>query len=181
MTVSTSGYESQTLAVGFVDLAGSTSLAGRLDFAGLGAVLREFEATVSDTVVRHRCRVVKFIGDEVMFTSRNATSALKAAVDLVELFRQHPRIPPVRAGIAFGAVLTREGDYFGSVVNLAARMVAVAEPDAVLIDSTLRSELSAAEWVMEDAGTPSLKGFDSPVHLFRVAQHIPAQTSHRPD
>jgi class 3 adenylate cyclase len=181
MTVSTAGYESQTLAVGFVDLAGSTSLAGRLDFAELGAVLREFEATVSDTVVRHRCRVVKFIGDEVMFTSRNATSALKAAVDLAEHFKQHPRIPPVRAGVAFGAVLTREGDYFGSVVNLAARMVAEAEPNSVLIDSTLRSELSAAEWVMEDAGTRSLKGFDSAVHLFRVAQHVPATPRIDPD
>jgi class 3 adenylate cyclase len=180
MSESTAGYESQTLAVGFVDLAGSTSLAGRLDFAELAAVLREFEATVSDTLVRHGCRVVKFIGDEVMFTSRNATSALKAAVDLAEVFRQHARIPPVRAGVAFGAVLTREGDYFGSVVNLVARLVAVAEPNSVLIDSTLRSELSVAEWEMEDAGSPSLKGFDSPVHLFRVAQHIPAETSHRP-
>jgi class 3 adenylate cyclase len=170
---STAGYESQTLAVGFVDLAGSTSLAGRLDFAELGAVLREFEATVSDTVVRHRCRVVKFIGDEVMFTSRNATSALEAAVELAELFKQHPRIPPVRAGLAFGPVLTREGDYFGSVVNLAARMVAVAGPSSILIDSHLRSQLSALEWVTEDAGSPTLKGFDIPVAVFRVARHIP--------
>jgi class 3 adenylate cyclase len=170
-SVSTAGYESQTLVVGFIDLTGSTSLAKRLDFAELGAVLREFEATVSDTVVRHRCRVVKFIGDEVMFTGRSATSALGAAVELAELFRQHPRIPPVRAGLAFGPILTREGDYFGSVVNLAARMAAVAGPNSVLIDSTLRSQLSDPEWVIEDAGTPSLKGFDAPMPLFRVARH----------
>jgi class 3 adenylate cyclase len=174
-SVSTGGYESQTLAVGFVDLAGSSSLSRRLDFAELGAVLREFEATVSDTVVRHRGRVVKFIGDEVMFTSRNATSALAAALELSQLFEQHPRIPPVRAGLAFGPVLTREGDYFGPVVNLAARMVAVAGPNSILIDSTLRSQLSEREWAMQDAGSPSLKGFDTPVRLSRVVQHFPAQ------
>jgi class 3 adenylate cyclase len=170
--VATAGYESQTLAVGFVDLVGSTAIASRLDFAELGAVLREFEAAVSDTVVRHRGRVVKFIGDEVMFTTRTATSGLEAAVDLSEIFKNHPRIPPVRVGLAFGPVLTREGDCFGSVVNLAARIVTVANPDSILIDSTLRAQLSAPEWEFQDAGSHFLKGFDSPVPLFRVARDL---------
>jgi len=170
--ISTAGYESQTLAVGFLDLVGSTALASRLEFAELGAVLREFEAAVSDTIVRHRGRVVKFIGDEVMFTTRTAASGLEAAVALSELFKQHPRIPPVRVGLAFGPVLTREGDCFGSVVNLAARIVTVAEQDSILIESTLRAQLSAPEWEFEDAGSSFLKGFNSPVSLFRVARHI---------
>jgi adenylate cyclase len=116
---------------------------------------------------------VKFIGDEVMFTTRTATSGLEAAVDLSELFKNHPRIPPVRVGLAFGPVLTREGDCFGSVVNLAARIVTVAIPDSILIDSTLRAQLSDREWEIEDAGSPFLKGFNSPVPLFRVARSAP--------
>ena len=115
---------------------------------------------------------MKFIGDEVMFTTRTAASGLEAAVALSELFKQHPRIPPVRVGLAFGPVLTREGDCFGSVVNLAARIVTVAEQDSILIESTLRAQLSAPEWEFEDAGSSFLKGFNSPVSLFRVAKHI---------
>jgi class 3 adenylate cyclase len=49
----------------------------------------------------------------------------------------------------------------------------VADPNSVLIDGSFRSQLSAAEWVLQDAGTPSLKGFDTPAPLFRVAQHTP--------
>jgi adenylate cyclase len=161
------------LAVGFVDLVGSTSLASRLDFAELGAVLREFEAAVSDTVVRHQGRVVKFIGDEVMFTTRTATSGVEAAVDLSDLFRNHPRLPPVRVGLAFGPVLIREGDCFGSIVNLAARIVTVANPDSILIDSALKTQLSARDWEIEGAGHPLLKGFSSPVPVFRVARYVP--------
>jgi class 3 adenylate cyclase len=164
----TVGYEVQTLAVGFADLVGSTELARSLDFADLCSILREFEGTAADIVVRHRGRVVKLIGDEIMFTAGDATGAVAAAANLIEAFRNHPHLPPARAGLAFGQVLTREGDCFGPVVNLAARVVSLADADSVLADTALVSQLSTMEWTVREEGSKELRGFDAPVPVFRV-------------
>jgi adenylate cyclase len=136
------GFETQPLAVGFVDLVGSSALARRLSTRELGAVLTEFENLAWDTVTARGGRVVKLIGDEILFTARDEAAACAIALDLSAMFARHPRVPEVRAGVAAGNVLLRDGDVFGPVVNIAARFVKLARP----------SELVAPRAVAEAAG-----------------------------
>ena len=65
--------------------------------------------------------MVKLIGDEILYTAPDATSACAIALDLADTFRDHPIVPPVRVGLAGGQVMLLDGDVFGPVVNLADR------------------------------------------------------------
>jgi adenylate cyclase len=163
------GYESRDLVVGFVDLVGSTELAARLSTAELGAALSRFEGTASDLVVRHGGRVIKLIGDEILFTAPDGPTGVRLAVALVDAFAADPVVPHVRAGLAGGPVLIRDGDCFGPVVNLAARIVGTATSDEVLVDTSLGEPLAADGWAVEPLPPRALKGFAEPVPLLRVA------------
>lgn len=158
----------QILAIGFVDLVGSTALAARLSTAELSAALSAFESTACDTVIAHGARVVKLIGDEVMFTTADPAAAAAIAHDLTDAFASHAVLPPVRSGIAFGEVVTRDGDCFGKVVNLAARIVDCAAPGDVLVDHAMARAVAPAGWPATPAGCETLKGFDEPVALLRL-------------
>ena len=165
-----SGFEMQTLAVGFIDLVGSTELAQILPTRELGSALTEFETRAADAVVSRRGRVVKLIGDEVMFVAPDAATACEIALEVAEACTGHAVLPPARAGIAGGDVLTRDGDYFGPVVNLAARVVKAAEPGSVSVPGTLQETLEAAGFRCDPAGVFALKGIDADVALVRVSR-----------
>lgn len=162
------GFEVQKLAVGFVDLVGSTLLAQQLPAGELGRALTEFETFVADTVISGAGRVVKLIGDEVMFVAPDAAVACRIALEVSKGLAGHNVLPPVRAGIAHGEVLSRDGDYFGPVVNLAARVVKAAEPGSVSVPADLRDPLESAGFVCEPAGTHTLKGVEPEVALISV-------------
>jgi class 3 adenylate cyclase len=159
-----SGYETQPMCVGFVDLVGSSALALRLSTGELGGVLTEFENIASDSVTAMGGRVVKLIGDEVLYTAGDASSACTIALNLAAAFDQHPVIPQVRAGIAAGEVLLRDGDVFGPVVNLAARAVKLAAPGEVVTPT----ELAAAAGVKAQPLTGQLTDLAPDVELCRL-------------
>jgi adenylate cyclase len=160
--VAESGYETRRLAVGFVDLVGSTTLALRLSTRELGAVLTEFENLATDAVTAAGGRVVKLIGDEILFTAGDEPAACSIAFELARTFEEHPRLPAVRVGLACGLVTLRDGDVFGPVVNLAARAVKVAEPGEVVTEPTVAS---AAELPADPLGPRRLHGFGDDVEL----------------
>ncbi len=132
LDVDLDGFERRQLVVGFVDLVDSTMLGERLGLGELGAALTDFEHISSETVTEGGGRVVKLIGDEIMYTAVDARAASSIALELTDAFRHHPTIPPVRAGLASGEVMLRDGDVFGPVVNLASRAVKVASPGEVV-------------------------------------------------
>lgn len=150
--------------IGFADLSGFTALTQLLTPTELSTLLNEFNATVSDVVHSDGGRVVKFIGDEVMWVSSTPEALAQAAVDLVD----HPKAREaglrVRAGLGYGEVLAINGDYFGNTVNLAARLVAAAAPEQILATSAVRDELPEWSAVVQDPLT--LKGFDAPVTAY---------------
>jgi len=150
--------------VGFADLSGFTALTQALTPAQLSDLLNEFAGTVTDVVHADGGRVVKFIGDEVMWVSASPGQLVKAATDLVDHPRAREEGLQVRAGLAYGSVLAINGDYFGNPVNLAARLVAAAAPGQILADSALRDELPDRPAVAH--GPLTLKGFDEPVTAF---------------
>jgi class 3 adenylate cyclase len=150
--------------VGFADLSGFTALTQALTPAQLSELLNQFAGTVSDVVHADGGRVVKFIGDEVMWVSSAPERLARAAVDLVEHPKAREEGLQVRAGLAFGTVLAINGDYFGNPVNLAARLVAAAAPGQILATSELRDKLP--DWPAVAQGPLNLKGFDAPVTVF---------------
>ncbi|MBK5287656.1 MAG: hypothetical protein JJE46_04225, partial [Acidimicrobiia bacterium] len=120
------------LAVGFVDLVGFTPLSRNLTPAQLAELVESFEMNANEIVALAGGRVVKHIGDEVMFSAVDAASAARIARSLVQRFTEHHGVAP-HAGIAYGAVLGRGGDFYGPVVNLASRITDIAVPDEILV------------------------------------------------
>jgi adenylate cyclase len=158
------GYETRRMCVGFVDLVGSTALAQRLSTRELGAVLTEFEHVAVDTVTSAGGRVVKLIGDEVLYTASDEASACEIALTLATTFAEHPVVPTARASVAAGDVVLRDGDVFGPIVNLAARAAKVAAPGEVVAPAAVAA---AAGIPAEPVGHEALEGFDD-VELCRL-------------
>jgi class 3 adenylate cyclase len=154
--------------IGFADLSGFTALTQLLTPEELSLLLNEFNATVSDVVHADGGRVVKFIGDEVMWVSSTPEQLAKAAVDLVDHPKAREAQLQVRAGLAYGQVLAINGDYFGNTVNLAARLVAAAAPGQILATSAVRDELPEWPAVVQDPLT--LKGFEAPVTAYDMSR-----------
>lgn len=131
--------EGPAVAVGFADLVGFTSLTEQLSDTETAELIERFEVLATDIVVGGGGRVIKMIGDEVMFTS-NVEQIGEIALSLAEAFAS-PDVPSVRVGAACGAVLSQGGDLFGPVVNLAARAVIAARPGSVLVSPALADAL----------------------------------------
>ncbi len=129
------------LAVGFADLVGFTRLTRRLEEEELGELVESFETTAADLVAAHGGRLIKTLGDEVLFAADDAGTAAEIALRLIEAMGQDETMPALRVGIAFGTVTTRMGDVFGTTVNLASRLTSIAPKDAVLVDGAFAAEL----------------------------------------
>ena len=150
--------------IGFADLTGFTALSQQLSATELSELLVEFAGAVSDVVLSDGGRIVKFIGDEVMWVSSTPEKLAKVAFDLVEHQEARQAGLQVRAGLGYGSVLAIAGDYFGTPVNLAARLVGAAAPGQILVSTDVRDEL--ADWPAIPQEPLVLKGFDTPVTAY---------------
>ena len=154
-------------AVGFVDLVRSTTLVQELSPSELAIALNAFEQLAVETVGARRGRVVKTIGDEVMFVVRDATAACDTALALRDAVSADSRLPSVRGGIASGELVLGYGDFYGVEVTRAARAVKAASPGGVLVTGAIKDAVGDG-FMFESVGTPELRGFDEPVELFTV-------------
>jgi adenylate cyclase len=135
--------EEKPLSVGFVDLAGFTKLSRSLSRMQLSRLTETFEQTASGVVADRGGRVVKMIGDEIMFYAQDAGTAADISCGLIEALAELEDMPPVHAGVATGPVLLRFGDVYGSTVNIAARLTGIARPDTLLVDKTTSDALES--------------------------------------
>lgn len=131
-------------AVGFADLVQFTRLSQDLSGAQLAEVVGRFEAMSRDVISVGGGRVVKTVGDEIMFLADTPEDGAQIAVSLAETITADADLPPVRVGLAWGSMFSRYGDVFGPVVNLAARMESVARPGTVLVDPETAQAVTAA-------------------------------------
>jgi adenylate cyclase len=129
--------------VGFADLVSFTSVVRRLTERELAGMVQRFEAVTSDIVTAHGGRVIKTVGDEVLFVANNSRSAGGIALDIAEAMTEDDVLPDVRVGMATGPVVARLGDVFGTTVNRASRLTGVAEPATVLVDEATAVRLDA--------------------------------------
>jgi adenylate cyclase len=160
--------ETTRAAIGFVDLVGFTSLSRRLSPAELGAVVERFEEVSHEVTTARHGRVVKFIGDEVMFVTSEPARACDIALTLIEQFAGDHAVTP-RGAVAAGDLLDRGGDYYGPIVNLAARLAELAVPREVLVSREV-AERAGTGLRFEPAGRRLLRGFDEPVSILSVAR-----------
>ncbi len=152
------------LAVGFIDLVGFTPLSQHTAPSDLLELIGGFEARAFDVAAAHDGRIVKHIGDEVMFVALDAGAACAIAEALTHGSGED--IEP-RGGVAFGDVITRHGDYYGPVVNLASRLADLAIPGEVLVDTATTAAARDA-FTFRPAGHRLLKGFDIPLEVFSL-------------
>ncbi|MEV7908655.1 adenylate/guanylate cyclase domain-containing protein, partial [Streptomyces anulatus] len=130
------------LAVGFADLVSFTQLSRELDERGLAELVEGFESRASDVVAAHGGRLVKTLGDEVLFTAAEPRTAATIALGLVDVIRRYG--PEVRIGLAYGPVVPMMGDVFGTTVNLAARLTAIARPGTIIADGGLAEAVAGS-------------------------------------
>ncbi|MFE8942767.1 adenylate/guanylate cyclase domain-containing protein [Streptomyces sp. NPDC003233] len=163
------------LAVGFADLVGFTRLTRRMEEEELGELVEAFETTAADLVAARGGRLIKTLGDEVLYAADDSGTAADIALRLVETLANDETMPELRVGMAFGTVTTRMGDVFGTTVNLASRLTSIAPRDAVLVDSALAEELirtgeapaSEAE-AAEAAAAAEKEGEEPPKYRFAL-------------
>lgn len=121
------------VAVGFADLVGFTEASRGMTPEDLGALVEGFEQLAAQLVAEARGRVVKTLGDEVLFTAGDVRAAVSLALSLAEA--AHSDLGrDVRVGLAYGPVVARHGDVFGPTVNIASRLTSLAFPGTVLLD-----------------------------------------------
>ncbi|MBV9292893.1 MAG: adenylate/guanylate cyclase domain-containing protein [Frankiales bacterium] len=131
------------MAVGFADLVGFTTLTRHVDEDELSLVVERFERIAADVVAKQGGRVIKTVGDEVMFAADRPGDAAEIGLRLVEEVDATDELPGLRVGIGCGKVLARLGDLYGEPVNLAARLTSVARPSSVLVDRELAEALES--------------------------------------
>ena len=127
------GEDEESGAVGFADLSGFSRISKRASTTEIAEMVETFEATAFDVVSAHAGRVVKLIGDEVMFVADSVEDALGISLDLITRLRPVDALPPVHCGVAAGPTVLVGGDVFGLTVNLASRLTDLARPDSVVV------------------------------------------------
>jgi adenylate cyclase len=133
--------QSPILAVGFADMVGFTLLSQHLSNEELAAVVRRFEQISHDIITGRGGRIVKMIGDEAMFVVDRVDEAARIALALADAYADDDLLSDVRVGLACGPVLLHDGDYFGPTVNLAHRIVNIANPGTVLMSDDFHTAL----------------------------------------
>jgi adenylate cyclase len=152
------------LAVGFADMSGFTALTRKTTEADLRSILDAFESLATDIVGQHGGRIVKTIGDEVLFEASDPGAAAEIALELVDAAEADPDLPELRAGLAYGEVVSRLGDVYGSTVNIASRLTSIARPGWVLVDREMHEALAEDErFRLRPRRPESVRGFH---HLY---------------
>ena len=155
------------VAVAFADLVGFTHLGEILAPEELEGLARRLAELAQDVAVPP-VAFVKTIGDAVMLVSADATRLIEMVLDLIDVAAARG-LPRLRAGVAAGLAVNRAGDWFGSPVNVASRVTALARPGTLLItDSARQSSGSTVDLIWVPVGAQRLRGVLGQVELFRV-------------
>ena len=156
------------LTVCFADLVEFTRLGEEIPAEELGMVAGRLEEMAS-AVAEPPVRLVKTIGDAVMFVSSEPEAMLVASLELIAAAEaEGDEFPLLRAGLACGPVLPQSGDYYGRSVNLASRITSAARPGSVVVDSAVKEAAGEEDFTYTYIGERRLKGIDSRVKLYRA-------------
>lgn len=157
----------------FTDMEGSTPLTQRLGDAAAQEILRAHNHIVREALAAHGGKEIKHTGDGLMIAFPSATGAIECAMriqqKLAEYAEKHSDAPlRVRCGINAGEPVAESGDYFGTAVQLAARICQLCEPGTILVSGVVRDLTAGKRFLFTDHGEQVPRGFEDPVHLYEV-------------
>ena len=122
------------LTVGFADIVGFTALSNEVSRERIGDIVETFETRCGDVIASRDGRLIKSIGDAVLFVNDDPMRAFETAEGIINIIGRDQRMPDVRVGLATGSVVLRMGDVFGPPVNLASRLTQVARRNRIIVD-----------------------------------------------
>jgi adenylate cyclase len=147
------------VTVGFADIVQFTALTNRLDHDRIGDLVEIFESRCADVVAGQRGRVIKSLGDAVLFVNEDPIRAYDTAEGIITVIGRDQRMPDVRVGLSTGSVVTRLGDVFGPPVNLAARLTAVARRNRIIVDAATAERLPQDQFEARPLPARPVRGF----------------------
>jgi adenylate cyclase len=168
---------SNVLVVGFADVVGYTRLTRNLTETELAELIERFESTAAEVIAAAAGRLVKTLGDEVLFVAADPVAAAAIGLGLLDSIDVDGELPDVRIGMARGNVLSRFGDVYGPVVNIASRLTSAAKPGTVLVDRELAMALDSEPGLRLRRRRPmSVRGYSN-LSSWRLSRTTPS----RPD
>ncbi|RWK65645.1 MAG: hypothetical protein EOR78_02195 [Mesorhizobium sp.] len=153
--------------VAFIDLAGFSAIADVYGDAAAIDVLEIFESMVREALAGYE-PPIKWIGDEAMLSFPEPEVAIPALGALLQACRKEPRLPLTRAALNHGPVIRRAGDLFGSTVNIAARIAALASPGQLLATQPIADAAAAKGILVRNLGKVALRSVADECPLYEI-------------
>lgn len=147
------------VTVGFADIVSFTKLSNNIARDRIGDLVELFESRCADVIAGQSGRLIKSIGDSVLFVNPDPAAAVATAEGIVAVIGRDSRMPDVRLGLATGSVVTRLGDVFGPPVNLAARLMSVARRNRIIVDQATADLLPDDEFEARRMPARPVRGF----------------------
>ncbi|MCM0617287.1 adenylate/guanylate cyclase domain-containing protein [Paenarthrobacter sp. TYUT067] len=157
-------------AVGFADLVSYTSLSRRMNEKTLAQLVQRFENKCAEIISVGGGRLVKTVGDEVLYIAETPAAGAEISLALAQAFTEDEILPQCRVSMVWGRILSRLGDIYGPTVNLAARLTTLAQPGTVLVDAMTAAALGQDDrFVLIPQKSENVRGFGEihPVMLAR--------------
>jgi len=153
----------EVVALGFVDLVGSTAWGEALSLRDQSLALTRFESAAWTSAVLGGGRVIKMIGDEVFFAAPSAEAACRIALEICRAAAADEVLPPARGSVGVGPATPREGDYFGPLVNLLSRLVKAGAPGQVVATEAVAAAVPSESFLLRPLQSVVLRGIAEPV------------------
>ena len=156
---SEAGPDEAPLGVGFADIVNYTRQSRSMSRREIARMIDRFEDRALELVTTHHARVIKSIGDEILFVADDPDDLARLALELVAEHERDEDFPELRVGLAWGPALARLGDVLGPVVNIAARLTSTARPGRVLCDRSLAERLEDGDYRLKRLRRTSVRGY----------------------
>ena len=171
---SAAGPSKEFVAVLFTDIVGSTAMTQERGDEGAQEVVRAHNSIVRESLAMHKGREIKHTGDGIMASFPVITKAVEGAIAIQEGVALHNEVNPNQSfgiciGINAGEPIHEDGDIFGTPVQLAARVLSIAEGSEITASTIVRELCSGKDYEFSKKGEYDLKGFEQPVPIYLVA------------
>ncbi|MFN2463600.1 MAG: adenylate/guanylate cyclase domain-containing protein [Candidatus Dormibacteria bacterium] len=160
-------------SVAFVDLVGFTVLSAAGGDHEAADLAQHFTDQLIEITATYGGRVIKTLGDGAMLFFDHGTEAVRACLQL-QRDLETQGFPPIRVGINRGPIVAQAGDFYGTTINVAARITDYARPREVLVASSVVPD-GADGIELEEIGEVTLRGVALPVHLCRAREAAAAR------